>query len=263
MFKFALPLALMCAAVPASADFDKVAQLEVISGWTTENGTRMTGLNITLAPGWKTYWRAPGDGGIPPVMNLSGSENIATAQFHWPVPEVFDQNGMRSIGYSEGVVLPVELAPRSDGDMHISGSIQIGVCQEICVPVTLKIDAALPSNAHKDPRLVAALLDRPQSAVEAGVTKATCSVEPISDGLRVMANVSLPHTGGVEAMVIETGDPDIWVSESETLRDRDTLIGMVEMVAGSGQPFALDRSAVRITILGRNKAVDVIGCRAH
>ena len=262
MLKYVLSAALACTALPATAQIGDVARLEVIPGWTMPDGRQMAGLNITLAPGWKTYWRAPGDGGIPPVMSFSGSENIATARFLWPVPEVFNDNGMRSVGYMEGVVLPVEFMRSGNGPMRLSGSIQIGVCEEVCVPVTLPIDAMLPESSTRDPQLLAAVLDRPLTADEGGVSAATCRVEPISDGLQVTATVTLPHTGGEEEMIIEAGDSSIWVSEPYTTRSGAQITGMVDMVAGSGEAFALDRSAVRITILGRDAAVDVIGCSA-
>ncbi len=254
---FALAL---CAASPASADFNDLADLSVIPGWVTQNGTHIAGLRIDLAPGWKTYWRAPGEGGIPPMVDFGGSINVNTAQFHWPVPEVFDQNGMRSIGYSSGVVLPIELGPKETGPMHLTGTLQIGVCEEVCVPVTLSFDTALPADSGRDASLLAALLDRPLTAQEAGVTAATCEVAPISDGLQVTASVTLPHTGGREEMVIEAGDAQVWVSEAYAQRNGDQLVAMVDMVHGSGSAFALDRSAVRITILGQDVAVDVIGC---
>ena len=262
MLKYALSVAVACTALPVAAQLGDVAQLKVIPGWTTAEGTQMSGLSISLAPGWKTYWRAPGDGGIPPVMALSGSENIAAARIHWPVPEVFLDNGMRSVGYLESVVLPVELEPIGDGPMHLSGSLLIGVCEEVCIPMTFSFDVALPESSSRDPQLLAALLDRPMTAKEAGVSKVTCSVSPISDGLRVTASVTLPYTGGKEEMVLEAGDESIWVSDPETVRDGGQISGTVDMVAGSGEPFALDRSAVRITILGQNTAVDVIGCSA-
>ncbi len=262
MLRNALSAFAICAALPASADLSDVARLEVIPGWTMPSGHQMAGLNIALAEGWKTYWRAPGDGGIPPVITFSGSTNIRTAQFHWPVPEIFDQNGMRSVGYDGGLVLPIEIAPIEEGPIHLAGELQIGVCEEICIPVTLTFDVDLPVNQSRDPQLLAAVLDRPLSQSEAGVTQSICSVSPISDGLEITATVTLPSTGGTEAMVIEAGDASIWVSEPYTERAGDQITGVAEMVSGTGQPFVLDRSAVRITIIGQNTAVDVIGCSA-
>jgi DsbC/DsbD-like thiol-disulfide interchange protein len=85
-------------------------QVSLIEGWRMENGRHMAGIRIALAPGWKTYWRAPGEGGVPTVLSLSSAEGIAGMAIHWPRPEVFFTNGMRSIGYHDDVVLPVEFA---------------------------------------------------------------------------------------------------------------------------------------------------------
>ena len=244
------------------ADLNEVAQLSVIPGWSTNEGTQLAGLNISLAAGWKTYWRAPGDGGIPPVMFLEGAQNIETVRFHWPIPEVFEQNGMRSVGYMNGVVLPIELTPQTDGPIHLSGALQIGVCEEVCVPVTLSFDAVLQGNAQRDPLLLAALLDRPLNAAEAGVGNVICNIDPTSDGLRVKTTIDLPPVGTIEAMVVETSDPSVWVSEAETQRNGGQITGTVEMVAGTGQAFALDRSSLRFTVIGQNQAVDIIGCSA-
>lgn len=244
------------------ADLNEVAQLSVIPGWSTNEGTQMAGFNISLAAGWKTYWRAPGDGGIPPVMFLEGSDNIDSVRFHWPVPEVFEQNGMRSVGYMNGVVLPIELSPQSDGPIHLSGALQIGVCEEVCVPVTLSFDTVLLGETQRDPRLLAALLDRPLNASEAGVGDVICRIDPTSDGLRVTTTIDLPRVGSVEAMVVETNDPSVWVSEAETQRLGGQITGTVEMVSGTGQAFALDRSTLRFTVIGQNQAVDIIGCSA-
>src|SRR6056297_1113481 len=97
-----LGLALLAAA-PASAHAEAampadVVRAEVLPGWTTGAGTRMAALRLTLAPGWKTYWRAPGDAGIPPAFDWSGSRNLKGVAFHWPAPDVFQSYGIRTIG---------------------------------------------------------------------------------------------------------------------------------------------------------------------
>jgi DsbC/DsbD-like thiol-disulfide interchange protein len=78
-----------------------------------ENGGHMAAVELQLAPGWKTYWRSPGDAGIPPSFDWSGSENVKSVRLHWPAPEVFEANGMQTIGYHERLVLPVEITPRT------------------------------------------------------------------------------------------------------------------------------------------------------
>lgn len=262
MLRFALPLCILM--TPAAAQtFDDIAQVEVLSGWTTSQGTRMAGLRIKLAPGWKTYWRAPGDAGIPPHVNFSGSENVAATALMWPVPEVFDQAGMRSIGYETEVVVPVEVTPTTgSGAMTLTGTLDIGVCEEICIPVQLPFAALLPPDGGRNPSIVAAMIDRPLTAAEAGVTEANCAVTPDDSGLTVTASLTMPRAGRTEEVVIEAGDPQVWVSEPDVARRGDQLVATVDMVHVDGTAFALDRSAVRITVLGSDHAVDVRGCSA-
>lgn len=264
MHRFSLALAACLTASPAFAGTgDDVAQLDILPGWRTADGTHMAAFRLTLSPGWKTYWRAPGDAGIPPQFDWSGSENVATARFNWPVPDVLDQNGMRSIGYHDGVIIPVEIEPtRAGAPVRMTGMVDIGVCLDICVPVSLSFDATLPMTTKRDTNIVASLLDRPQTAQEAGVSHVTCAITPISDGLTVTTTITLPPAGGPEVVIMEPNDPQIWVSESVTHRQGNTLTATSDMLRSDGAAFALDRSSMRITVLGQHHAVDIRGCAA-
>jgi DsbC/DsbD-like thiol-disulfide interchange protein len=240
-----------------------VARIEVLPGWQTASGTQMAGLRLTLAPGWKTYWRAPGEGGIPPAFGWAGSQNIASTQFHWPTPEVIDQNGMRSFGYHNQVVIPIEVTPTIAGALtHLQGEVEIGVCLDICVPMRLTFSADLPPTTHRDVAIATALFDNPMSGAEAGLTRATCAVAPSNDGIWVTTVMDLPATGDPEVVVIEAGDPQVWVSEPEVSRQGGTLSARAEMVHVTGSAFVLNRAAVRITVLGSERSVDIQGCEA-
>ncbi|WP_132861945.1 protein-disulfide reductase DsbD domain-containing protein [Shimia isoporae] len=252
--------ALMTSAALAQS-YDRVVQAEVLPGWRNADGSHTAALRITLNPGWKTYWRAPGDAGIPPRITWRGSRNLGTVDLTWPTPEVFDQNGMRSIGYSNEVVLPVQIAPQSsDKPMTVKAQLEIGVCRDICVPQTLKVKAELPPLGERDARIAAAMIDQPVSASEANVGSVSCKVAPTQDGLRLTATIAMPHMGGNEIAVIEAGDPYIWIAEGTTTRQGNTLIAETEMMHVEEIPFMLDRSAVRITVLGSKRAVDIQGC---
>ena len=104
----------LCFAAPAMAQgVDNLVQLEILDGGKTAKGTYLGALRLDLKDGWKTYWRAPGDAGIPPQFDWSGSANIEDISITWPAPHVFDQNGLRSIGYEDQLVLPIEITPRN------------------------------------------------------------------------------------------------------------------------------------------------------
>jgi len=170
----------LTAVAPALANpADGVVDLEILPGWRSADGTHMAALQLTLAPGWKTYWRVPGDGGIPPRFAWDGSQNLSGVGFQWPVPDVYRINNLRSIGYEGIVVIPVQLAvTNADAPVQMVGQMQIGVCEEICVPVMLDFDATLLVSRERDPAIVAALIDRPRTAREAGVGAVACAIEP-------------------------------------------------------------------------------------
>ena len=255
-----LLLALLAAPVARAELPGEIVALEVLPGWRMEDGSHMAALRLTLAPGWKTYWRAPGDAGIPPLFDWRGSGNLAAAELRWPVPEVWDQNGMRSIGYHDGVVLPVQIRPRRPGEpVRLAGTVDLGVCEEICVPARLRFEALLPAEGRRDPRIVAALVDRPLTAAEGGVTARACRILPGADGLTLSARVEMPPAGGREAMVIETADPTVWVSEPRVSRRGGVLVAEARLVPAA-PGTAIDRSGLRLTVLGDRQAVDIPGC---
>ena len=78
----------------------------------TAGARHRAGVEIRLERGWKTYWRYPGDAGVPPRFDWTGSENLASAAIRWPAPRlIVDETGMKSIGYHDDVIFPVAIVP--------------------------------------------------------------------------------------------------------------------------------------------------------
>ncbi len=228
-----------------------------------ENGGHMAAIELNLAPGWKTYWRSPGDAGIPPSFDWSGSRNVKSVRIHWPVPAVFHTNGMQSIGYHDRVILPLEVTPETPGrPIRLNLRMDLGVCDDVCLPATLELSTDLAAPGAPDDGIRAALSHRAATAQEAGVTKVSCSIDPIKDGLRLTARLGLPDPGLPEVVAFETADRTVWVAEAITERQGGELVAMTELVPPNGAPFALDRSKVTMTILVPTGAVEVKGCPA-
>ena len=92
------------------------------------------GLQIRMRPGFKTYWRSPGDAGIPPRLDWSGSSNLARAQVRWPAPQRFVLAGFNTFGYAEEVVLPIDAElDRPGRPLAVKLHLVYGVCRDICV----------------------------------------------------------------------------------------------------------------------------------
>ena len=238
--------------------------VRLLPGWVEAGGDYLAGLEIVLDQGWKTYWRAPGDAGVPPVFHWGASRNVAAVQVIWPRPQVFYQNGMRSIGYSERVVIPLRVTPgRADRKVRLDGKVQIGICSDICVPLDVSLDAvALPQTGTRVPAIAASMADRPYSGDEVGLRDIRCEISVGDRGVAVRAQVDIPPSGGREVVVFETGDPGIYVAEAKTSRQGRQLTAQTEMMRMDGKMFALDRSRIRVTILGEDQAVDITGCPA-
>lgn len=136
------------AAQDASAwQADEHAATRLIAGTvvkTSEASYLRAGIEIRLDPGWKTYWRYPGDTGIPPTFDFSGSQNVKSAAVEWPAPAQFsDGAGGHSIGYVGDVVLPlkiVQIDATRPSTLHLK--LNYAVCGTLCVPA--KADLALP-----------------------------------------------------------------------------------------------------------------------
>ncbi len=254
----------LCAAFSTSAfagGMDDLVQLDILDGGVTKRGTYMGAIRLTLSEGWKTYWRAPGDAGIPPEIDWSKSQNVGEVSITWPAPHVFDQNGLRSIGYKNQLVLPVEITPKRSGKpVRLRGDVSFGVCKDVCVPGNLDFDHRLNTDAKRNPAIAAAMAQRPFSKREAGVKSATCRLSPTAGGMKIEARIAMPSAGGPEVLVFEPGNPQLWASEAQTRRQGNTLIATSELVNNSGGAFALDRSEMRITVLGSKHAVDILGC---
>lgn len=241
-----------------------MAHLTVLPGWPRKDGSRMAALQIQLADGWKTYWRAPGDAGIPPVFELDNSDNLAAIDPQWPTPGVFMENGMRSVGYDQSLTIPVVLTPNAQGEaIKLRGQLRLGVCKDVCVPVSLPVSLDLPADVNdQDSRIRDALADQPMPSQKAGVRKAQCQLSPTYEGIALTATLHMPSAGGSEFTIVETGNPLIWVAEAKTDRKGSTLTVTTEMIHVEGDPIAIDRSSLRFTVLGQSHAVDIQGCSA-
>ena len=241
---------------------ENAVMAEIMPGWLRADGSRVAALRLTLAPGWKTYWRAPGDSGIPPHFDWSGSRNLAGVGISWPAPSVFREGGVRTIGYQDTLVLPLTLAAKRPGKpVAVNLSLDIGVCRDICIPAQLSVSADLDdTNTTPIPAIAAALAAQPYSAKEAGVKHAKCVLRPTSMGMEIEAQLSLPHAGGREVVVIEPGPTNLWMSETDIVRNGNQLVATGDLAAYEGGGIAIDRSEVKITVLGKNHAVEIIGC---
>jgi DsbC/DsbD-like thiol-disulfide interchange protein len=188
------------------------SRVRLIAGGADTAG-RLAGVEIKLDSGFKTYWRNPGESGLPPSFDWSKSVNVEAVEVLWPAPtRSTDASGI-SYGYHGGVVFPVRLRPRQpDRAVTLALRIDYGVCKDICIPARADLVLTLPQQASASLRPLIhkalARVPRPQPLGGDGAM-AILAVEPtVSDGKKVLvvhARVPKDDTGN---LFVEA--PDGW-----------------------------------------------------
>jgi thiol:disulfide interchange protein DsbD len=118
------------------------------------------GLHIRLAPGWHTYWRNPGDAGVPPQLRLDLPPGAEASDIAWPAPRRIAEGPVMTYAYTGDLLLPVTVTPtRGGGAMPITAHARWLVCKEICVPeeATFRLDlpAGTPAPSAQAPLFAA------------------------------------------------------------------------------------------------------------
>lgn len=258
----ALSLAL-CAGPAAAMSVEEYVTVSLIPGWRVQSDLHMAGIRIQLAPGWHTYWRQPGDAGIPPQLDWAGSVNFGGAEIVWPIPDRFDQNGLSTLGYKDEVILPLAVTPMGTGEIALKGTLFLGVCEDICIPVEVNLAVTLPDGGDAHPAISASLAHVPDAATAVGRADATCSIAPIEDGLRVSIRLDLGADGLPDRVVLEPDVAEIWVSEPQLLVGEGYVVATSDFVPPDGRPFILERSKVVATVFQPGGVTAFTGCQAE
>jgi DsbC/DsbD-like thiol-disulfide interchange protein len=116
------------------------------------------GVEIQLKRGWHTYWRYPGDSGVPPVFDFGGSQNLKQVEVLWPAPQRIDEAGSVSIGYVANVIFPLKIIPIDRAKpVMLRLKLDYAICERLCVPVEARTSIALPGGRNaQDAKLAAA-----------------------------------------------------------------------------------------------------------
>jgi len=156
------------------------ARLGLIVGGVSD-GIAHLGLTIDLKPGWHTYWRYPGDSGVPPLFSSDGSTNLAGISVDYPAPERFGDAGDQTIGYRGSVTLLVDARlgdPARPADLVLNA--RLGVCRDICVPVDETLSVTIDPASLPDPAAVVQLKAATSALPRAVAAGADLSVIGIS-----------------------------------------------------------------------------------
>jgi DsbC/DsbD-like thiol-disulfide interchange protein len=148
-------LAGLVAALPVAAQTEDVASgwaqashsaVRLVAGGRNSDGAYRIGVEIRMKEGFKTYWRMPGDAGVPPVFDWTASDNLGSVSVRWPAPQRYVDSGVTTIGYKDRVVFPVVIRA-ADAGKPVSTTLKLdyAVCERICIPAKAEVVLKLPS----------------------------------------------------------------------------------------------------------------------
>lgn len=260
-------LALVPVAVPARAgDMSSWSSPEGTAARLIAGGTQgdalLGGVEIRLPPGLKTYWRYPGDSGVPPHFDWSGSQNVEVVEVLWPAPARFDDGGSYSIGYKHDVVLPLRITPKDHAQpVELKLNLDFAVCGKICQPANAALDLALPPGGAGTPSaaLAQALARVPRPAPlggtgEPGIAAAELQHSADTPAIRIVADVGNAAT----ADLFVEGPNEDWalpLPVRETGPDGRTVFTLP--VDGVPKGADVATAKLRFTLVDGDRAIQV------
>ena len=116
------------------------------------DGVLQAGVEIKLAAGAITYWRNPGDAGLPPTLSFEGSSNLAQARTSFPAPRRLPEGSGEAFGYDRGLVVPIDIEPiEPTKPVALALKLNYAVCERICVPAQASLRLVLSVDAAPSP----------------------------------------------------------------------------------------------------------------
>ena len=221
----------------------KAARVSLIDGG-GDGGSRLAGVAVDLDDGWKTYWRKPGESGIPPEFKWEGSRNLGAIDVLYPLPTRFDDAGGDAIGYKHRVVFPLRLtAIDVTAPIELAGSLFLGVCKEVCVPLKQTVALSLPQRG----------VDQGVASWIAKVPRRAVTPLPVSAGRLVkgggMLQLRLSLASEVDDIFVET-DGDAYFHKP-LFEAGEAVIAVDNVTAGK-----LAGSTLRLTVVTGGSGVE-------
>jgi thiol:disulfide interchange protein DsbD len=99
-----------------------------------------------MAEHWHTYWKNPGDSGLPTRIEWQLPEGWKAGEIQWPYPKPLPVGPLMNYGYEDEVLLVAELTPApgtTPGKYPVKAKAEWLVCKDICIPEKGELDLTL------------------------------------------------------------------------------------------------------------------------
>jgi DsbC/DsbD-like thiol-disulfide interchange protein len=242
---FALLLTMLLGTLAAAISTGGIAYA-AMSDWADNEGGRMrlvalapdaqghirAALQIEPAPGWITYWREPGEGGIPPQVSPAPESGVTLEKTSYPTPKPITVGAIQEIGYDAPVTLPLDFRIKGKQPTTLDLTAFIGLCKDICIPFqaefSLPLSDASQSTLHEQALLDAANASLPQ-APSPDFAVENHRLSP--DAKTLSLHLTLPETTGDAPSIYVTG-PTGYVFFKQINAKRDGKIFATDIAIG-------------------------------
>ncbi|QOZ28964.1 hypothetical protein CI1B_14400 [Bradyrhizobium ivorense] len=216
------------------------------------------GIAFKLQDGWKTYWRTPGDSGVPPRFDFSKSDNVEAVTVMWPAPRQFDDGaGGTSLGYKKQVVLPLRIVAKNpDKPLVLRADINYAVCEKLCVPVEAKAELAFASVASTEDATLSEALNAVPKPANIGDPIPFTIRDVKRDGKNVLVDVAAPE-GKDLSLFVEGPTPDWALPVPKLVEHAPSGVKRFAFELDGLPPGAkADGAALKLTLVGGDKAYE-------
>jgi DsbC/DsbD-like thiol-disulfide interchange protein len=203
------------------------AEMRLVAGTARGQGRYLAAAEIKLAGNAVTYWRVPGDAGVPPTFSFQGSTNLATADVAYPAPLRINELGLEAFGYRSDVAFPIAIMARDPGrPVHLRLTLDYAVCDNICLPARSVAELDLPQTGTSDAEQIIA---QAAARVPATLTKSAAAQEFV-----IKADPAAAHPTwvfdwkGPKPTDLFAEAPDGWDIETHRLSERSFSLVAVQ-----------------------------------
>jgi DsbC/DsbD-like thiol-disulfide interchange protein len=237
---------------------DAHSALRLLAG-SRSGAVLLGGIAIQLQPGWKTYWRTPGDSGVPPRFDFSKSDNVEAVTVLWPAPMKFDDGaGGTALGYKQQVVLPLRIvAKNADKPVTLRANINYAVCDKICIPVEANAELGFASVASTEDGALSDALNAVPKPANVGDPNPLTIRDVKRDGkTSVLVDVTAPEAKNV-SLFVEGPTPEWALPVPKLVENSPPGVKRFAFELDGLPPGASpDGAALKLTLVGGDRAYE-------
>ncbi|GAB5388988.1 MAG: protein-disulfide reductase DsbD family protein [Alphaproteobacteria bacterium] len=243
-------------------DYIDLRLLSPVTG-TGELNKLTIAVEMRMQPGWHSYWRTPGDSGLPLMLDFTAVEGVKSAEIRWPAPVRHELYGFFTHVYYDHVIIPVDLELSAPGaGLVIDPKTDVQVCDDQCFPVQPALSLTIPAGPA-DLSDAAVEINRAVSALPSSPSISGLEMRKLhstSDGKGLQAEiVSLDPFGETPELFIEHETAFLPMGWPDWTFAEDRLSATAIWPYSTGKPpgdFNPDGQAVTITLTDQGRALE-------